>query len=80
MDEPIKMSLGTLTQVGLRKHVVDGDAHWRNLANTTEPSMCGGDVAFLSNYFNHLLNYCDSRQHRTILLSGRKKVTLYFYL
>ena len=20
-------------------------AHWRNLANTTEPSMCGGDVA-----------------------------------
>jgi len=25
-------------------------AHWRNLANTTEPSMCGGDEAFLSNY------------------------------
>jgi len=20
-------------------------AHWRHLANTTEPSMCGGDVA-----------------------------------
>jgi len=30
-------------------------AHWRNLANMTEPSMCGGDAAFLSNYFDHLL-------------------------
>ena len=29
-------------------------AHWRNLANTTEPSMCGGDAAFLSNYFDQL--------------------------
>jgi len=26
-----------------------------NLANTTELSICGGDVAFLSNYFDHLL-------------------------
>jgi len=25
---------------------------WRNLANTTEPSMCGGDAAFLSNFDN----------------------------
>jgi len=23
----------------------DSDAHWRHLANTVEPSMCGGDVA-----------------------------------
>jgi len=22
------------------------DAHWRHLANTTEPSVCGGDAAF----------------------------------
>jgi len=27
---------------------------WCNLANTIEPSMCGGDAAFLSNYFDHL--------------------------
>ena len=33
-----------------RKHVFDGGAHWRYLANTIEPSMCGSDVAFLSNY------------------------------
>ena len=23
-------------------------SHWRHLTNTTEPSMCGGDVAFLA--------------------------------
>jgi len=45
------------TGVGPRKHVglLNGGAHWRNLTNTIEPSMCGGDVAFLSNYFDHLL-------------------------
>ena len=25
--------------------VLDGGAHWRHLANTTEPSVCGGDAA-----------------------------------
>jgi len=30
-------------------------AHWRNLANSIEPSTCGGDAAFLSNYSDHLL-------------------------
>ena len=25
--------------------------------NTTEPSICGGDAAFLSNYFDHLLHF-----------------------
>jgi len=25
-----------------------GGAHWHHLANMTEPSMCGGDAAFLS--------------------------------
>jgi len=28
---------------------------WRLLANTTEPSMCVGDAAFLLNYLDHLL-------------------------
>jgi len=31
-------------------------AHRRHLANTTEQSTCGGDAAFLSNYFDHLLS------------------------
>jgi len=29
-------------------------AHWRHLMNTTEPSMCSGDAAFLSSYFEHM--------------------------
>jgi len=29
--------------------------HWRHIANTIEPSICGGDAAFLSNYFDNLL-------------------------
>jgi len=31
------------------------DAHWRNLANPIKPFLCGGDAAFLSNYFDHNL-------------------------
>jgi len=30
-------------------------AHWRHLANMIEPSTRGGKVAFLSNFFDHLL-------------------------
>jgi len=32
-----------------------GGAHWHNLANMIELSMCGGNATFLSNYFDHLL-------------------------
>jgi len=32
-------------QVGARKHVSDGGAHWSNLANTTELSICGSNAA-----------------------------------
>ena len=49
--EPIEMPLGIWTRVGRGKHVLEGGAHWCNLANTTEPFMCGDDTAFLSNYF-----------------------------
>ena len=31
-------------------------AHWPNLANAIEPSVCGGDAAFLSDYFDRLSN------------------------
>jgi len=41
MAEPIEMSFGLCTQVDPRKHMLDGNAHWRNLAHTIEPSMCG---------------------------------------
>ena len=39
--EPIEMPFGLWIRVGPRKHVFHGDAHWRNLANTIEPSMFG---------------------------------------
>ena len=35
--------------------MLDGGAHWHHLANTIEMSMCGGDEAFLSDYFDPLL-------------------------
>jgi len=35
--------------------MLDQGAHRRHLANTIEPSMCDGDEAFLTNYFDHLL-------------------------
>jgi len=49
------MPFGISTRAGPRKHVLDEGAHWRNLANTIEPSMCGGDAAFLLNYFDQVL-------------------------
>jgi len=48
--EPIEVSFGTGTRVGPGKHALDGV----HTGATTEPSMCGGDAAFLSNYFDHL--------------------------
>ena len=40
---------------GHKEAYVRWAAHWPHLVNTTEPSMCGGDAAFLSNYFDQLL-------------------------
>jgi len=40
--------------VGTMKHLLDGSARCRYLANTIQPSMCGGDAAFLTNYFDQL--------------------------
>ena len=52
--EPIEMPFGMWTRVGRMKHVLDGGAHWRNLANTIQLSMCDGDSAFFSYYFDRL--------------------------
>jgi len=41
------MPFGISTHAGPRKHVLDEGAHWHNL--------CGGDAAFLSNYFDQVL-------------------------
>jgi len=55
MAELIDLPFGLRTRVGRRKHkfnlirqvasiCLHGMAHWRHLANTTEPSVCGGDA------------------------------------
>jgi len=51
--EPIEMPFGGMDSRGPKED--GGGAHWRHLENTTEPSTCGGYVAFLSNYREHLL-------------------------
>jgi len=38
MAEPVEMQFGLWTQMGPRKDVFHGDAHWRHLANMIEPS------------------------------------------
>jgi len=43
--EQIEMTFEVWTWVDPRKHALDGSAQWRNLANTIEPFMCGGDAA-----------------------------------
>jgi len=59
MAEPIDLPLGLWARVGQKKHKFNctcqvaptpmwrhsGRAHWRHLANTIEPSVCGGDAA-----------------------------------
>ena len=43
--EPIDISFRKWTWIGPRKHVLDTGAHWRHLANITEPFLCDGDAA-----------------------------------
>jgi len=53
--EPIDLPFGLWTRVGQRKQTFNdicqmtpmcpqGRVHWRHVANTTEPSVCGGDA------------------------------------
>ena len=44
--EPIEVPFGVWTAMGQRKRVLNGGAHCRHLANTSEPFTCGGDAAF----------------------------------
>ena len=47
MAEVIEMPFEVIwTGVGPGTHVLDGGAHWRHLANVTQPLMRVGDAAF----------------------------------
>jgi len=68
MAEPIEMPFGMWTQVGHTKEAcVRRGAHWRNLANITEPSMCGGDAAFCQNTLTTC--FICSRKHSYIIMT-----------
>ena len=70
--EPSGMPLGIWIRVGPRKHVLGWDAHWRHLANTVEPSMCGGDAAHyqitLSTCFSIIASTLHTGQSLTAVL------------
>ena len=43
---------------GSRESCFIWSAHWRNLANTIETSVCGGDAPYVnSSYFDHLFSF-----------------------
>jgi len=58
------MLFGVWTRLGLRKQVLDGGVYWRHLANAIEPSMCGCDAGFLSNFFDRF-GICKSGHKQT---------------
>jgi len=67
MAEPIEMPLGLWTRVGTRKHVLHGGAQSRYLANTSEPSMCGGDAdLFLKLLWPLVRQLVESRRDTTL--------------
>jgi len=56
--ESIEMLFGLWARIGRNKHKFNrirqvvpmyhhGSAHWRHLANTIEPSVCGGNAAYV---------------------------------
>jgi len=61
--EPIEMLLGIWSWVCPGNHVFDGSAHWRHMANTIEPSMCGGAAALCQ----VTLTICSNFRHNCVI-------------
>jgi len=85
--EPINLSFGLWTRVGRRKHKFNRIrqvapmcppmwAHWRHLANTIEPSVCGGNVVLCQ----ITLTTCYSCTHPCTVAHGVQKVCLLWVL
>ena len=62
-----------------RKHVLGRGAHWHNPANVIEPFKCGGDVASLSDYFDHVL-WSPYGTGQTIIFSSCGFFLILFFL
>jgi len=57
---------------GLKEACVTWGAHWRHLANTTEPSVCGGDAALRQ----ITLNMSKCLQHQAAVSSKQKLLSI----
>jgi len=68
--EPIEMQFEMRTHVDSKKHVLDWGAHWRNLANAVEPSMCDEDAAFCHITLTTCLVSCSYRFARGVFGSN----------
>ena len=82
--EPIDLPFGLRTRVGRRKHefnhirqvaptCLHGRAHWRHLANTIEPSVCGSDVVLCQITLTTCYHYYNSVVTLSMMDRGRWK-------
>jgi len=69
--EPIELPFGLWTRVTQGSVMLHVGAHSHHVLNKMEPSMCGGDAAFLSNYFDHC---CCAHPHLTDIIGRQWKV------
>ena len=76
--EPIEMPFGLWTRVGRRKYVLHG-AHWRHLANTIEPSLCGGDAVLCRLIFNHFLFFVIYCYQQSVFQTAASFLTVTFH-
>ena len=65
----IEMQSEMLSWIGPGNHVLDldGGTHWRNLPNTIESSVCGGDAALCHIISTTCYNYCCNRTGAEVL-------------
>jgi len=86
MAEPIDLPFGLWTSVGRRKHDFNrvrqgaptcphGRPNWRHLANTIEPSVCGGDtvlcqISLTTCYYYYYYYYCYYYYYLSVLIRG----------
>ena len=68
MAEPMGMPFWVVNLSGPKVACIRRGAHWRHLANTTEPSVCGGDAVILSNYSDHSLLLLLLREISVVIL------------
>ena len=80
--EPIEMLFWVWSRVHGSKEAcvtcMDGGARWLNLVNKIEPPMCGGDAAFLSDYFDHLFHF--NALHYLSLVEHKQRIGGYINL